>query len=90
MFSETVCQMFYNKDINFNDQVYITNIRQKKALTEAKESLSRAVASIEDGMPEDLYTVDMMDAYTALGRIIGEDVDEDLVNEIFEKFCMGK
>ena len=90
MFSETVCQMFYNKDINFNDQVYITNIRQKKALTEAKESLSRAVVSIEDGMPEDFFTIDMMDAYSALGRVIGESVEDDLADEIFAKFCMGK
>lgn len=90
VFSETVCQMFYNKDINFNDQVYITNIRQKKALMEARDSLSRAAASIEDGMPEDFFTIDMMDAYSALGRVIGESVEDDLADEIFAKFCMGK
>ena len=46
--------------------------------------------SISLGMPEDFYSIDLMSAYAALGRIIGEEVGEDLVNEIFSKFCMGK
>lgn len=46
--------------------------------------------SIDDGMPEDFFTIDMMNAYEVLGTIIGESVGEDLVNEIFSKFCMGK
>ena len=46
--------------------------------------------SISNSMPEDFYTVDLMDAYGALGQIIGEQVDDDLVNEIFNRFCMGK
>ena len=89
-FSDTVCHMFYNKDINFNDQVYITNIRQKEALKEAYDSLSKAMESIENGMPEDFFTIDMMDAYSSLGSVIGEAVEDDLADEIFSKFCMGK
>ena len=46
--------------------------------------------SLEDGMPEDFYSIDLMNAYACLGRILGEEVGEDLVNEIFSKFCMGK
>ena len=46
--------------------------------------------SIEEGMPEDFFTIDLMEAYTQLGYILGEEVDEDLVNRIFKKFCMGK
>lgn len=46
--------------------------------------------SIEMGMAEDFYTIDLMDAYESLGSIIGESVGEDLVNEIFSKFCTGK
>ena len=47
-------------------------------------------ASLEKGMPEDFYSIDLMSAYASLGKIIGEEVGEDLVNEIFSKFCMGK
>ena len=86
----TIRELFLTGEVRQGEEVYITNIRHKEALSDAADSLSYTLQAIEDGMPEDLYTVDMMDAYTALGRIIGEDVDEDLVNEIFEKFCMGK
>lgn len=82
--------MFYKGDISFNDEVYITNIRHKAALVSAKESLSQVRDSIAVGMPEDFYSIDLMSAYEELGTIIGESVGEDLVNEIFSKFCMGK
>ena len=82
--------MFLTGEVRKGEEVYITNMRHKEALSAAAASLDYTLQAIADGMPEDLYTVDMMDAYAALGRIIGEDVDEDLVNEIFEKFCMGK
>ncbi len=88
--SEKIRDLFLSGEVRQGESVYITNIRHKEALSDAEVSLAYTLQAIEDGMPEDLYTVDMMDAYTALGRIIGEDVDEDLVNEIFEKFCMGK
>ena len=89
-FTETVRHMFYNNDVNFNDQVYITNMRHKEALTDALESLEKARTSVEDGMPEDFYTIDMIDAYTSLGVVIGEALEDDLADEIFGKFCMGK
>ena len=82
--------MFFSGKLSFNDEVYITNIRQKNALAEAQNSLKMVLQSITDGMPEDFFTIDMMNAYEALGTIIGESVGEDLVNEIFSKFCMGK
>ena len=83
-------EMFFSGKLSFNDEVYITNIRQKNALAEAQNSLKMVLQSIADGMPEDFLTIDMMNAYEALGTIIGESVGEDLVNEIFSKFCMGK
>ena len=82
--------MFFHGEITFNDEIYITNIRHKTALSEARDSLSQVRKSIEDNMPEDFYSIDLMDAYEALGRIIGESVGEDLVNTIFSEFCMGK
>ena len=85
-----VKDMFLKGDISFNDQIYITNIRQKNALSEALESMKKVIQSIDDGMPEDFYSIDLMDAYDSLGSITGESVGEDLINEIFSKFCMGK
>ena len=86
----TIKEMFFHGEVSFNDEVYITNIRQKNSLQEALDSLHLVVQSIEDGMPEDFYSIDLMNAYEALGRMIGESIEDDLVNEIFSKFCMGK
>ncbi|MBR2552014.1 MAG: tRNA uridine-5-carboxymethylaminomethyl(34) synthesis GTPase MnmE [Erysipelotrichaceae bacterium] len=88
--SEMIRDMFYKQEINFNDQVYITNVRQKNDLQNAEQSLKKAMDSIEAGMPEDFFTIDMMDAYTSLGAVIGEAIEDDLADEIFSKFCMGK
>ena len=83
-------EMFFQGDISFNNEVYITNVRHKTALLDARESLKKVLQSIENQMPEDFYSIDLMDAYEALGSITGETIGEDLVNEIFSKFCMGK
>ena len=90
IFLETVKEMFFHGDITYNDEVYITNVRHKEALQDAYNSLLQVQKSIEDQMPEDFYTIDLMNAYEKLGLIIGEAVEDDLVNKIFSKFCMGK
>ncbi len=87
---ETMKEMFIHGKIDINEEVTITNLRHKEALTESKDSLMLVKKSLLDEMPEDFYSIDLMNAYAALGRIIGEEVGEDLVNEIFSKFCMGK
>ena len=87
---ETIKEMFFHGEVSFNDEVYITNIRQKNSLQDALDSLNLVVQSIEDDMPEDFYSIDLMSAYESLGKMIGESVEDDLVNEIFSKFCMGK
>ena len=87
---EALKEMFYKGSISFNSEIYITNVRQKTALQDAYESLRKVKESIELGMPEDFYSIDLMDAYESLGNITGETIGEDLVNEIFSKFCMGK
>lgn len=87
---ETIKDLFFQGEISLNDEVFITNIRQKNSLQEACDSLHLVLQSIEDGMPEDFYSIDLMNAYESLGNIIGESVEDDLVNEIFSKFCMGK
>lgn len=87
---DTLKEMFYHGEISFNDEVYITNARHKAALIDAYASLKKVKESIENQMPEDFFTIDLMDAYESLGSITGEIIGEDLVNEIFSKFCMGK
>lgn len=87
---QQIKEMFFEGELSFNDEIYITNIRHKTALEDAKKSLELVEQSIEMQMPEDFYSIDLMNAYEALGSIIGEAVGEDLVNEIFSKFCTGK
>ena len=82
--------MMFHGRIDVNQEVYITNARHKDALAKTYESLECVERSIEAGMPEDFFTIDLMNAYEKLGLIIGESVEEDLVNEIFSKFCTGK
>ncbi len=87
---QTIEEMFLGGEISVNDEVFLTNARQKAFLYEAKESLQFVMQSILDGMTEDFYSSDLMHAYESLGKIIGASVEDDLVNEIFSKFCMGK
>lgn len=82
--------MFYRGELASERGLVIANARQKEALSSALASLGNVRATMEAGLPEDLYTVDLMAAYTTLGMITGESVSEDLVDEIFSKFCMGK
>lgn len=87
---EKIRSLFFQGEVDFNDEVLITNLRQKQALMDASKSLSMVIESIENGMPEDFFTIDLKDAYTSLGFIIGEEIGDDLANEIFGKFCKGK
>lgn len=87
---DAIKEMFYHGKINFNDQVYVTNIRHKECLEEAKDSLEMVLQSIAEGQPEDFFSIDLLNAYELLGSITGETVEDDVVNEIFSKFCMGK
>ena len=89
-FENIIKDMFFKGKIKSSNEIVITNLRHKEALQEALDSLKLVKRSVEDDMPEDFYSIDLMNAYSALGRIIGEEVDDDLVEEIFSKFCMGK
>ena len=89
-FYDILNEMFFHGNLKFNDEIYITNIRHKNALMEALSSIKMAQQSIEDGMPEDFLSIDLMAAYEKLGYIIGESVEDDLVDTIFREFCMGK
>ena len=89
-FEKSISDMFFKGEIVSNDELYITNMRHKQEIKKAYESLLQVKNSLELSMPEDFYSIDLMSAYKSLGIIIGEEVEDDLVNEIFSKFCMGK
>ena len=86
----TMREMFYHGNINFNDQIYITNSRHREALEQALASVRLVKQSIKNGLPEDFFSIDLQDAYESLGIITGETLEDDVVNRIFEKFCTGK
>ena len=89
-FENAVKELFFHGEIQFNDEIMITNVRHKEALQETLESLNQVKKSLDADMPEDFYSIDLMSAYASLGKIIGEEIEDDLVDEIFSKFCMGK
>jgi tRNA modification GTPase len=90
LLADEIKRLFFAGNLANNDEIYITNERQKELLKATNRALERVVTSIDNGMPEDFFTIDLIDAYEALGGIIGESIGEDLVNEIFSKFCVGK
>ena len=89
-FENAVRDLFFKEKIGNDNEIIITNIRHKEALKNALESLLMVKRSLQANMPEDFYSIDLMEAYSSLGKIIGEEIEEDLINEIFLSFCMGK
>ncbi len=90
LLEKKIKDMFFEGDIAFHNEVYITNIRHKELLQDTLQSLMLVKKSLDNRMPEDFYSIDLMNAYRSLGFILGEEVGDDLVDEIFSKFCMGK
>lgn len=87
---QAISNYFLDGSIVPKQELYITNMRHQQALRKTYDSISLVIQSINDDMSEDFFTVDLMNAYASLGEIIGEEVGDDLVEEIFSKFCMGK
>jgi tRNA modification GTPase len=89
-FENIIKDMFFQGNVDFNDEVYISNSRQIFNIREAKSSIELVINAVSDGLPEDFYSIDLMNAYESLGKVIGEAVEDDLVDRIFSSFCMGK
>ena len=90
LLKKAIYDLFLNGDIVPKQEIYITNFRHKRLLIQARQSLELVIKSIDEGLSEDFYTVDLTGAYSSLGEIIGEEIGDDLAEEIFSKFCMGK
>ena len=88
--ADYIRNQYLSGNISDNSDILITNIRHRDLLAEANESLKQVLNSIDSCMPEDFFTIDLVNAYECLGRIIGEEVSDDVIKEVFEKFCMGK
>lgn len=89
-FKEYIRKNFLSGVLKYNDELFISNARQKEALDNCLNSLNQVISSIDRDLPEDFYTIDLTDAYDHLGFIIGEQTSEDVIEEIFNKFCVGK
>ena len=89
-FTKLIKDMFFMGNLSYNEDIYITSMRQKNNLTNALNSVNMVLESIDNNMSEDFYSIDLLSAYEELGYIIGEAVEDDLVNKIFREFCMGK
>lgn len=87
---ELLNKLFFEGTLTYNDQLYITNARHKDELMYVSTALEKVLESIELGMEEDFFSIDLMDAYDHLGLIIGETARDDLADKIFKEFCMGK
>lgn len=88
--TKVIKEMFYHGELNADEELYLTSVRHKALVKTADQALLHVKESLKMDMPEDFYSIDLMQCYSSLGEIIGEEVDDDLVDEIFSKFCMGK
>ena len=86
----TISEMFKTNEIAMNDGVIITNIRHKNQVDKAIKSVEEAIVSNESGLPIDIVSIPIKQILADLSAITGEDVSEDIINEIFSKFCLGK
>ena len=82
--------MFSLEEINVDNDVIITNLRHKNLISKAIENVKKAKNTVEENMPIDIIAIFIKDILEDLGNITGEIVTDDISNEIFSKFCLGK
>jgi tRNA modification GTPase len=86
----TIYDMFFEGDINLKDDVIVTNLRHKDSLVKASQNLQESIQALKIGMPVDMVSIDIKNSIEALGEIIGQTVSEEIVDQIFRNFCLGK
>ena len=87
---QKIADMFNLNEINLENEILITNIRHKNIISKAIENVRKAIEALNMNMPIDIITIYIKDILEDLGEITGEVVTEDIINEIFSKFCLGK
>jgi len=88
--ADAVVELFVKGEVSLNNEVLITNVRHKNLIDKAIESIDYAINAYKSGMPLDMITIDIVNSAQFLGEITGESVSEDVMNEIFSRFCLGK
>ena len=83
-------ELFNTKNLDTENEIIITNIRHKDLISKTIKGLNSAIEAIETGIPIDMISINIKDAIKSLGEMLGESVSEDVLNKIFEKFCVGK
>ena len=89
-FKSEIEKMFLSGNVRYNDEVIISNERHLFLINKAISDINEVLKGIDNEIPEDFISIDLTNAYESLGSIIGEKIEDDIVNEIFSKFCMGK
>ena len=87
---EKITELFNLNEINLDNEILITNIRHKNIISKAIENVKMANKALSDSMPIDIITIYIKQILDDLGEITGDSVTEDIINEIFSKFCLGK
>lgn len=87
---EKIAKLFNLNEINLDNEILITNIRHKNIISKSLENVNKAKEALEINMPIDIITIYIKEILEDLGEITGEVVTEDIINEIFSKFCLGK
>lgn len=87
---EALRRLTETQDRDAGRRLFLTNLRHVDLVKKALEAVRRAQQSLQDGMPADCITVDLVEAWNRMGEITGETVDNELINKIFERFCVGK
>lgn len=85
-----IYNLFINNNINSNNNIFISNVRHKTALINTIESLNSSISTINNGLSQDFISIDLKNAYSQLGEITGETLNEDIISNIFKNFCLGK
>lgn len=88
--NKEISNIFKLQEINFSGETLVTNVRHKKSIQEALENTCKAIKTLEDNMPIDIIGIYIKEILECLGDITGENVSENIIKEIFSKFCLGK
>ncbi|MDQ0203325.1 tRNA uridine-5-carboxymethylaminomethyl(34) synthesis GTPase MnmE [Pectinatus haikarae] len=88
--TEVIKKKVYAGNVVYNEGELVNNVRQSEALKKAERHLSDAIKSLDNDIPEDLVVIDLRSAWERLGDIIGDTASEDIIDEIFSRFCIGK
>lgn len=87
---EKIEELFNLKNLDSENELMITNIRHKDLINKAKNGLVKANNTVKEGLPVDMISINIQEAIKDLCEILGESISEDVLNRIFEKFCVGK